>query len=241
VVRPGAWNDTGVDMAMGTPLDDAREVLAEAAVNLKALKSIYEQSLEAKRLVPGVRPKVKSILEHQRSALDYLAHELVTHYGVAGKKSYYPMAPTLAEVTASVDSRLPGVRSDRPDIATAIEARQPCQPGYEWLTALTEHVNALKHRELTPQTRQETVVRSHTSPGGGGVRWTQGVTFGAGVYINGVPVDPRTQTTVDGRTVQTIYVDWLFDGTTRSVLGTLQQVQAGVEGILNDIGALVGW
>lgn len=152
------------------------------------------------------------------------------------------MAPTTDKITASIDSKLPGVRDARPDIAAAIESRQPCQAGYEWLAALTEHVNALKHRELTPQTRQETVTHTHVAYGGtGSVTWGPGVTFGAGVSINGVPVDPRTQLPVDGRTTRTILVDWQFAGTNQSVMGTLAHVQREVERLLSEVGAVAGW
>lgn len=80
-------------MGEASPLDGAREVLAEAAEGIDRLRGLYDKSIRDNALPPGIRPKVKSILEHQRSALDYLAHELVRHFGRGGVEELLPDGP----------------------------------------------------------------------------------------------------------------------------------------------------
>ncbi len=49
-----------------------------------------------------------------------------------------------------------------------------------------------------------------TSPtGGGGVSWGPGVSFGSGVRVMGVPIDPRTQLPIPNDQVKTEIVTWV--------------------------------
>lgn len=58
------------------------------------------------------------------------------------------------------------------------------------------------------QTRTE-AKRVTVSRGGGSVSWGTGVTFGAGVSVVGVPIDPRTQMPVQNTVAKTEVVIWV--------------------------------
>ena len=74
--------------------------------------------------------------------------------------------------------------------------------------------------QLTPQTKTETK-RVTVSRGDGSVSWGSGVTFGRGVSVMGVPIDPATQMPVPNNIVETKVENWisfLFEGSDINVL-----------------------
>jgi hypothetical protein len=228
------------------------EPLASIAVRLRAaqagideLKPQYEAALRAKVLPLEVPHAVERVVTDQRPVLDYLAHRLVEEAGGARtRQSQYPLTSNSADFAAQHPSRLPQVGAQRPDLLAAIEARQPYQPGYEWLSRLNALANDGKHVDLVPQTRTEEVRKSVSAPGGGSVSWGPGVTFSGNVQVMGVPIDPATQRPAYVRPglnyTETTYVDWLLpDG--RSALGSLEEYQAGLEGLVSDIAATAGF
>jgi len=227
-------------VAEDSPLAGARGVLAESAELIREIREMYERSLASQEVPARLPQKVKASLENQRSALDYLAYELTEAFGKSGSRTAYPLARVAADFAKSMKESLPGVATARPDVALAVERHQMFAPGYEWLDHLVERVNSIKHRRLTPQTRSVTEQITATGPGGS-VSWNPAqVTFGAGVSILGQPVNPTTQLPA-GTVTRTIYVDWLFEGTQLSVLGTLESIQEGVVRVIDDLGQLVGW
>ncbi len=109
--------------------------LSKAERDLAGLRPLYEKDLQAKAVSADLRVEIKTILENQRSPLDYLARELVTRFGNAtpGHKVYYPSCAQQTDFPSQINGRMPGVKDKRPDIAAAIERHQPFQPGHEWM------------------------------------------------------------------------------------------------------------
>ena len=132
-------------------------------------------------------------------------------------------------------SGYPGLQSASPIIWSVLEKHQPYQKGMEWLGHFNKVNNENKHGNLVPQTRQETTRIQADIAGGGSVSWDPAsVTFGAGVYIGGVPVDPRTQMPVQDRRLtvtKTIWVDFLFDGVGVSAIALLREALVGIKAI----------
>lgn len=215
---------------------EIRALLDEVERQLVDVQGVYEASLRAKDVSPELKVRIKNILENQRSALEYLAAQITDRDGVKGSRTKYPLAPTAADFVASIDRSMPGVRAARPDVAAKIELVQPFQQSCGWLAALRDLTNENKHQRLSPQVRKQTWQRSFR-----GVTWTEGVKFGAGVLIGGVPVNPATQKPEGAEPVQeTIYVDWQFEDLGVSAFGTLQEIQSNLRVVTEEIGSLAG-
>lgn len=94
--------------------------------------------------------------------------------------------------------------------------------------------NENKHADLVEQTRVETQQTRVTGQGGGQVGWGPGVTFGGGVSIMGVPIDPRTQLPIPHPSIKVERITWIdfqFAGIGASALGLLKQARAGIGSI----------
>jgi hypothetical protein len=114
---------------------------------------------------------------------------------------------------------------------TALEAVRPFQPGRNWLGQFNQVNNENEHGDLVEQIRVENPRTTVTGAGGGQVSLGSGVTFGSGVSIMGVPVDPRTQVPIPHPSIKVervIWVDFQFAGIVASALGLLKQVRSGI-------------
>ncbi|MCH8995136.1 MAG: hypothetical protein IH959_09260 [Chloroflexi bacterium] len=120
----------------------------------------------------------------------------------------------------------------------AMERHQPYQPDKASLGYLHDLARVNKHQDFTPQTRTETR-RIRVSGPGGAVEWTpDNVTFGRGVSIGGVPVDPRTQRPVPSPTqevTETIYIGWNFANLNVPVLPTLESLSRLITDAMDDV------
>jgi hypothetical protein len=212
-----------------------------AGEQIVAVRAVYEETLAEKQVSAKLRAQIKNVVENQRSALEYIARAIVDQHGKAGAKAYYPITRHPKDFPATFGHTLPGVSDST--IRDAIEARQPYQAGYEWLGHLATLTNTNKHERLTPQKRDETR-RVRVDTGAGSVEYVPyqegkgGVTFGPGVFMGGVPVDPGTQRPVPSPTqtvTETVYVDWLFEDPHVSVLATLERIQSSLPALIDDV------
>lgn len=121
---------------------------------------LHEDSLELDELVEPIRPRIKSILEHQRSSLDYLTVGVFDHLGTRRppRKIYFPTAGNEAHLPRNFDANLPGVRLSYPEVFDAFAEHQPFRPEGVWLRWLAQLVNLNKHRALSLPTRQESEI-----------------------------------------------------------------------------------
>jgi hypothetical protein len=168
---------------------------------------------------------IARFLEDCQRALDWTATDIDRTYGKASDRSpYYPLCDSPRAFKHAMCEHFPKVPQA---VYDAMERHQPYQPGKTCLGYLHDLARVNKHQDFTPQTRTERrAIR--VSSGAAVVEWDSGaVTFGNGVYIAGVPVDPRTQRPVpspEQEVVEVLYVGWDFVNPNVPVLPTLESL-----------------
>ncbi len=210
-----------------------RALLAKVDTQAAKVEAEYRESLHSQAVDPELRIDIKNAFENLRSVLDYLASDIRERYCPAASSSdrfYFPILPDKATFDARIDQWFPGLRQAAPAVVAVLEAIQPFQPGQEWLGQFNRVNTENKHDDLVEQTRVENQQTTVTGQGGQ-VSWGPGVTFGSGVSIMGVPVDPKTQLPVPHPSIKVeriIWVDFQFAGLGVSALGLLQQARSGI-------------
>jgi hypothetical protein len=120
-----------------------------------------------------------------------------------------------------------------------LESVQPYHAGCEWLGQSNQVNNENKHGSLVEQTRVEVEQVRATMPGGGSVAWNPAsVKFGQGVYIGGVPVDPKTQMPDPSTSLKVeriMWVDFQFEGVQVSALALANAAVAGTWKIVAEV------
>ena len=185
-------------------LKRAEEILPKIEVE-------YKNSLHKKSVSEDLKLDIQTFCGHLRSSLDYLAQEVVEKY-CTGKKSrlYFPISDSDASFTKNLNDNYPGLEKSCAELHAFLRSIQPYKNSNNlWLRHFNQINNDNKHDDLVEQTRVETKTVNVTSPSGGSVSYGPGVTFGAGVIIMGVPVDPRTQLPVPNSIVKTEIITWV--------------------------------
>jgi hypothetical protein len=101
--------------------------------------------------------------------------------------------------------------------------------------------NHNKHQDLVEQIRTESR-RVKVSRGGGSVSWGPGVTFGGGVSVMGVPIDPRTQLPVPNIVAKTeiaTWVDFRFKEIDQSVLQFIETSVSNIGDLFSKVRPLI--
>lgn len=212
-------------------------LLAVAGEQLQEIKSEYKTSLHEHTVSATLSVKIKNYCENLRSVLDYLAHEIRENKCPQAKSKdrfYFPILPDQRQYEQRTSQWFPNLQATAADVWAALEAFQPYHANQEWIGHFNKVNNENKHGSLVAQTRKETVTRINTESkvGGGSVSWDpRAVTFGSGVSISGVPVDPATQMPVKNpglKVTKTVWVDFQFSGIGVSAIGLLEDAHAGV-------------
>ncbi len=141
--------------------DDAKALVTECEQMFPDLNRFYGQSIQDNKLNTAVCIKVKSFLEHMRSALDYCATAIYKKHG-KGKPSHRPYFPYAITTNSEIDFRtevmeraLPGVAAARPDIVDILAGYQHFGNTGNWMPMFMELANEHKHREFTPQAQKK--------------------------------------------------------------------------------------
>jgi len=223
-------------------MDDARTVLEKADRQLAMIGTLYGADLELQRLSPTLRAKIKAFLDNERAALDHLAARVVAASGVGEVHTHYPLSPWEAGFEASVDKNMPGVRESRPDLAATIARHQPFSvPG---LAHLRDLLVDDKWQRLSARTKPApAALRADPDPGEAAAAPPprppgMGAGLTGGVFINGVEHDPVTLQPLEAPAPvrrETIYVDWLFEGSEVSALSTLEGIHAAVGAAVDEV------
>lgn len=174
------------------------------------LKKDYETSLHDRVIRDDLKVDIKNIFENLRSCLDYLAHELFEAFCGGATKAdrlYFPIRQTPTEFKQTIQRDYPGLQSNCKALYDILESMQPFRD--PWLGQFNRLNNENKHQDLVEQTRTESRLVTVTAPGGGAVSWGPGVTFGSGVRVMGVPIDPGTQLPMPNDTVSTNITTWV--------------------------------
>jgi hypothetical protein len=204
-------------------IEDSRDLFGQ-------IQELHRESVKAGQTVRTLKPRIKSLLEHQRSVLDYLVENINNAYATKSpRKAYYPVADKPEAFEGRFDKNLPGVRGACPEIAAAVERHQPFQPGKEWIDYLMTLVNDNKHRALSPQSQQQTEVWQNSKGG-----TVQGISFyGAD---SSRPTSDPTGFVGPGPWDKTVVTEWHFAKPPVSVLYALGLIQNGVEATILDVG-----
>ncbi len=225
---------------MGNRKDGIQALIKSADTELQKIERAYGESLHAKNISADLQVAIKNLCGNLRSALDYIAHDIREQFCAGANpkdRFYFPILSSATQFQAQVEQWYPGLRTNVPDLWNFLESVQPYHGDWDWLGIFNKINNENKHDKLIPQTRKETEQVRVTGPNTS-VTWTpQNVRFGQGVYIGGIPVDPRTQMPVPhpSQTVERlIWVDFVFDGANISALTLLKQAVNGVKRIVAD-------
>lgn len=226
----------------------AREKSINAQINrakdlLPKIEEEYNNSLHSKSIDEELKLDIQTFCGHLRSALDYLAKDIAeTHCPNAKPKDrlYFPITSDITLFQKMMQKSYPDLETNNKTTYDLLESIQPYQnDNNKWLTQFNKVNNENKHNDLVEQTRTETkTVEVKGNQGGGSVSWGSGVTFGSGVSVMGVPIDPRTQMPVPNNTTTTtvtLWVDFKFDGINVSVLALLKKTLTEIDNIKDQI------
>lgn len=144
--------------------EDAIELINNSKETLEEIKTAYNDSLHEREVKSKLLIKIKNFMENIRSALDFTAHELFDKYGISSGNVgniYFPYAWEELDLNGfrtknRIEKCIPGLISNRSDIAAKIESYQHfSNPENWWLPKFMDLNNENKHQRLTPQTRKE--------------------------------------------------------------------------------------
>ena len=235
--------------------DDAQELIEYTRDRLPEVKSAYEAALSDKEIKPKLLIEIKNLMENLRSALDFTAHGLFYKYGLSTAKSsgiYFPYAimnQSEAEFRRSnrIDTCIPGLSSNRPDIAEKIISFQHfSDERNKWLPVFMQLNNENKHQQLTPQIRRETK-ELKISSGGASISMGSGASIsvgrGASIRIGGMTIpdgqtfnaDRPPVTLGPGKKEVITWVSFHFSTTGTPVLSFLNQSLEGVARIVSEL------
>jgi len=136
----------------------------------------------------------------------------------------------------AVSKDYPSLQGTSKVVYDYLESVQPYQD--PWLGQFNKLNNHNKHQDLVEQTRTE-AKQVTVSRGGDSVSWGPGVSFGSGVSVVGVPIDPRTQVPVPNTVAKTevvIWVDFRFKEIDQPVLPFVEASIKNVDKLFRALG-----
>lgn len=218
-------------------LKDARALVDATDAALPKIEGLYQQSLTSRRVDQLLLVEIKNYLENLRSALDYLAKEVLDRFCNKNKGNLggFPVVRQQKDFAARINGMLPGLFASRPDIYQMIKACQPyTSPGNEWLGKFNALCQENKHEQFSPQSRLEQKGTRLTADQGGSFSWSEGVRYGTGgtvefrpggkivfgqgsslsfgpdgIRVLGRRVDPATQTPITASGDKLEHVVWV--------------------------------
>lgn len=216
-------------------LGNIEQVLDLADERVVEIEAVYQETLQKQEVSERAQGLISEAIVGYRRALERTASAVGKATGVKGF-TYWPNAAIESGFDANFDKNLPKVRLARPEIAAVFRKYQSFQQGYEWIADLMSLYRTEQHHDFTPQERQE---RRATTWAHGGAAITIGgnasisVGPGAGITISGKPMQAIEP-------VSTIYVDWRFADSRKSVLGTLRAIRGGIRPMLEEVCSVSG-
>lgn len=222
---------------------DIEALLKRAEATLQRISSEYENSLESKTVSADLRIDIKDYFGNLRSALDYIAKDIVDKYCPKSKqknKLYFPIRTDLNAFAKEMALSYPDLITNNKRVYDIFEGIQPFKSEEnKWLSHFNKLNNENKHDRLVVQKRMETKRVNVNIHEGGSVNWDpSAVTFGPGVFIGGVPVNPNTQLPNPSNTqsvkIET-WVDFQFEDINVSALWLTKESFDQINKIYNDL------
>jgi len=210
-----------MDKDIQSQLDRAKELLQELESACNIDLQAKEVSGKTKNLTQEVLLKIKHLLD--QSIYNFFEKHYLLNLTEADKKSakvYFPVVSKKEDLKSVLGrAKMGDLETSNQDFYKFIDSVQPYNQDYLWLKHLANYASE-KHIRLTPQIKTETR-RATVSRGGGSISWGSGVTFGDGVSVVGVPIDPATQMPVPNNIAETKIENWvsfLFEDSNVNVL-----------------------
>jgi hypothetical protein len=215
----------------------------------KELFNDLEKACNADLLSKKVSDKTKNLSQEVLLKMRHLLDQAIYQYF---EKHYFPKLSSEDRKTAKVyfpivgkkeglksvlgRAKMEDLETSHHDFYVFLDSVQPYNVKYAWLKQFAD-LCAEKHIRLTPQVKSE-AKRITVSRGGGAVSWGPGVTFGGGVSVMGVPIDPATQLPVPNNFAETkieTWVSFLYEGTSINVLGLCKRAIEDGEAIAREV------
>lgn len=210
-----------MDQDIQSQLDRAKELLQELENACNTDLQAQDVSGKTKNLSQEVLLKIRHLLD--QSIYKFFEKHYLSNLSDADKKSakvYFPIVSKKEDLKSVFGrAKMGDLETNHQDFYKFINSVQPYNQDYLWLKHLADFASE-KHIRLTPKTKTETR-RVTVSRGGSSVSWGPGVTFGRGVSVMGVPIDPATQMPVPNNITETKVENWvsfLFEGSDVNVL-----------------------
>src|SRR5260370_12356294 len=183
--------------SMATRRKDVEALIARSREDLAAVEAAYQVALHDRTISADLRIDIKNLCGNLRSILDYVAQDIrETNCPSANPRTrfYFPIMSDVNQYRNQMNEWYPNLNVTSSDLWNYLESVQPYHPSHSWLGKFNRVNKYNKHESLVEQNRAEEH-RMNRSFGSGNVSWDpKPVTFGSGVSIGGVPVDPSTQT-----------------------------------------------
>ena len=226
---------------MGTRKHSIEVLLSRCDADIMRIEQEYNDSLHRQTVRADLQVDIKNFCANLRSVLDYVAHDIWDTYCTGADPKmlfYFPILASRNDFEARTGKWYPELDNKAPALWNYLETVQPYHQDYRWIGIFNKINNDNKHGDLVEQTRAETE-QVRVSMASSSIAWTPGnVMFGSGVFIGGVPVDPRTQMPVphpSQRVERITWVDFRFKGENVSALGLLKQALTGIREITKNI------
>lgn len=101
------------------------------------------------------RPDAKSMFEHLRSSLEYIAHDINEALPNPKRKIYFPYGKDEQSFNESIVRNMPGVIQFLPNVYAVISDLQPHKCNDYWLVIMCDLTNEAKHNNPI-KTREDT-------------------------------------------------------------------------------------
>ena len=212
---------------------------------MQDLEIACNNDLQAKNLSGKTKNLSQEVLTKIKHLLDQVIYKFFEkHYlqnlSEVDKKSakvYFPIVSKKEDLKSVFGrAKMSDLETKYGDFFNFLDSIQPYNQDYLWLKYLANYASE-KHIKLTPQKKTE-IKRVTVSHSGGSVSWGPGVTFGDGVSVMGVPINPATQMPVPNNVVETKIENWvsfLFDDSDINVLWLCKKSVEDGEEIITEI------
>lgn len=145
--------------------EDINLLLDEANENLLIIKGKYKAALTDESIRDILKVKVKTVLEHLRSSLDYCAHDIYDFYYSKNDgnteeernklKIYFPYGKKPQNFRASLGNNFKKFNEIDIDMYDLLESIQPYKSNNNWLIDICLLTNTNKHNRLGKQVRED--------------------------------------------------------------------------------------
>lgn len=232
---------------------DIDELLAEVAEIRSDLEEAYKGAKADAASAKVSKTKVKSALEHLRSALDYAALDVHEHFYDGKGKIYFPYGKNEALFKKHLKSKFKDLAGKSKKVYEIILSVQSFNTESDWLVTLCNTVNSNKHKKLSSQElrKQESVSLGNlVKVSGGGSAIIHGGT------VNGVPIakDPNIPIVISSESCEqemmenlnpnnpflsinreTDRVEFILDDTGWDALELVSEASNGVQRLVSDL------